>query len=103
MMQGDSYGLPIEILNSDGSVVTADDVADVEITIGTLIKTYSAGEIAFDAASGKWIFPLTQEETFRFPAARVKGQVRVVWLSGGVEGTPLGTINVMESLSKEVL
>lgn len=103
MMQGDSYGLRIDILKADGTAVTADDVTDVEITIGDLSKKYSDKEIAFDTDSGKWIFPLSQEETFRFPAARVRGQVRVMWLSGGVEGASLGWINVIESLSREVL
>lgn len=28
MMQGDSYGLRIDILKADGTAVTADDVAD---------------------------------------------------------------------------
>ena len=103
MMQGDSYILPIEILNADGSVVTADSVIDVEITIGFLRKTYKSATVSFDASLGKWLFPITQEESFQFPASRVKAQVRVRWKSGGVEGASLGTINVAESLSKEVL
>ena len=101
MMQGDSYGLTIDILNADGEAVTPDDVSDVEVTIGYLGKTYASGEITY--SDGKWIFPLTQEETFKFPAARVKAQVRVVWTNGNVEGTVLDPINVRESMSKEVL
>lgn len=103
MMQGDSYGLRIDILNADHTAVTADDVSEVEITIGHLTKTYSNGQIAFDVDSKKWIFPLSQEETFGFPASRIKGQVRVAWASGIVEGASLGWINVIESLSREVL
>lgn len=101
MMQGDSCGLSIEILNADGAAVTPDDVSNVEVTIGYLRKTYASGEITY--ADGKWIFPLTQEETFKFPAARVKAQVRVVWVNGNVEGTVLDSVNVRESMSKEVL
>lgn len=103
MMQGDSYGLSIEILKADGSAVTLKDVSDVEITIGHLRKTYKNGEVTFDSDSGKWVFPLTQEETFKFPVMRVKGQVRVAWAGGGVEGASLGYVNINESYSKEVL
>lgn len=101
MMQGDSYGLSIDVLNADDEAVTPDDVSDVEITIGYLRKTYASGEVTY--ADGKWVFPLTQEETFRLPASRVKAQVRVVWANGNVEGTVLDPINVHESMSKEVL
>lgn len=101
MMQGDSYGLAIEIKNAADAVVTTEDITDVEITIGHLRKTYKDGGVKFEA--GMWIFPLTQEETFKFPSMRVKGQVRVVFKSGVVEGASLGFVHVDESLSKEVL
>lgn len=103
MMQGDSYGLPLELFKGDGSAVSADDVDELEISIGCVTKTYGAGEVLFDAERGRWIFPLTQLESFAFPAARVKAQVRVVWRDGGVEGASLGRINVAESISRRVL
>lgn len=101
MMQGDSYRLSIEIINEKGVPVTSDDVADVEITIGSLRKTFVAKEVSYE--NGKWLFPLTQEDTFKLPASRVKAQVRVVWTSGDVEGASLGEIRIQESISKEVL
>ena len=103
MMQGDSYNLKVEILNKDKTPVIPDDVSDVEITVGSLRKTYANNEVTYNEGLGKWLFPLTQEETFNFTPARVKAQVRVVMKSGIVEGVPLGTINVLESISKEVL
>lgn len=103
MMQGDSYGLSIEIKKSDGTAVTPEDVSDVEVVIGHLIKTHKRNQISFDTDSSMWVFPLTQEETFALPAMRVKGQVRIAWASGGVEGASLGFVNVSESYSKEVL
>lgn len=101
MMQGDSYGLAIEIKNAADMVVTSGDITDVEITIGHLRKTYKDGSVTFK--DGMWIFPLTQEETFKFPSMRVKGQVRVMFSNGSVEGASLGFVCVDESLSKEVL
>ena len=103
MMQGDAYNLKIEILNEDQDVVTPEAVSDVEITIGSLRKTYASEEVTYDEGLERWLFPLTQEETFRFTPARVKAQVRVVWNNGNVEGVSLGTVNVLESISKEVL
>lgn len=101
MMQGDGYKLGIRILNNAGNPVTPDDVSDVEITIGYLRKTYRNAEIAY--SDGLWLFPLSQEETFRFPSAAVKSQVRVMWKNGIVEGKPMYGVRIQESISKEVL
>lgn len=103
MMQGDSYSLKVEILDKDKALVTPADVSDVEITVGSLRKTYANNEVTYNENLERWLFPLTQEETFRFAPARVKAQVRVVWQDGTVEGVSLGTINILESISKEVL
>lgn len=103
MMQGDAKSLTIEILNRDQVAVTKDDVLDVEIVVGSLRKTYKGGEVFFDADKSKWICPVTQEETFALPAARVKAQARILWPNGDVEGCPLGYVNIDESISKEVL
>lgn len=101
MMQGDSYGLKIEILKESEVAVTSDDVSDVEITVGFLRKNYAKGEVLY--SDGYWVFPISQEESFKLPATRVKAQVRVVWKNGCVEGASLGEIRVHESISKEVL
>lgn len=101
MMQGDSYGLIIEILNEDKVAVTVDDVLDVEVSIGFLQKTYSAGDVRYE--EGQWIIQLSQEETFRILPYRVRIQVRVKWLDGSVEGVDLGYKHIDESISREVL
>ena len=101
MMQGDSYSLAIEVLNVDGSQVTDADLSDIEITIGNMRKTKAEG-VTYDNGSGSWKFPLSQDESFKLPR-RVKGQVRLVWNTGEVEGIPLGDIRVDESISREVL
>lgn len=103
MMQGDSYNLEVEILDTDGGVVTESNVSEVEITVGFLRKTYTDGEVSYSEDIGKWLFPITQEESFKLPTNGVKAQVRVAWKTGGVVGVSLGRINVHESISKEVL
>lgn len=101
MMQGDSYSLGIRILNNAGNQVTPDDIKDVEITIGHLRKTYLNAEVTYQ--EGMWLFPLSQQETFRYWPSSVKAQVRVVWANGIVEGKPLYGVRINESISKEVL
>lgn len=101
MMQGDSYNLGINILNNAGQPVTPNDIKDVEITIGNLRKTYLNAQVTYH--DGVWMFPLSQEETFRYWPASVKAQVRVVWANGVIEGKPLYGIRINESISKEVL
>ncbi len=101
MMQGDAYNLGIRILNNAGNPVTPNDIKDLEITIGDLSKTYLRAELSF--SDGLWMFPLSQQETFRYRAAQLKAQVRVVWANGVVEGKPLYGVRIDESISKEVL
>ena len=101
MMQGDSYNLGIRILNNAGSPVAPGDVKDVEITIGHLSKSYMNAELLYN--DGLWMFPLSQQETFRYWPSSVKAQVRVAWANGVVEGKPLYGVRIDESMSKEVL
>lgn len=101
MMQGDSYKLGINILNNAGNPVTPDDIRDVEITIGSLRKTYLNAQLTYE--NGVWLFPLSQQETFHYWPSSLKSQVRVVWANGVVEGKPLYGVRISESISKEVL
>lgn len=103
MMQGDSYSLAVEILKADKTVLTPEEVSDVEISVGPLHKTYKKKQVVFDSENEKWKVLLTQKETFGFLPARVKLQLRVAWSNGDVEGCSLGTILIEESISKEVL
>lgn len=101
MMQGDAYSLGFTVLNNAGSVVTPDDVIDVEITIGHLAKNYSGGQVTF--YDGRWFFPLSQVETFGYFPKSVKAQIRVKWKNGVVEGKAIHGVRINESISREVL
>lgn len=101
MMQGDSYYLGFTVKNNAGAVVTPEDVLDVEITVGHLRKTYLRGEIVY--GEERWYFPLSQAETFAYWPQAVKGQIRVRWKNGIVEGKAIRGLRINESISKEVL
>ena len=100
MMQGDAYGIEIEITTELGALVTYDDVKDIEITVGRMTKNIQSG---VRYADGLWVYPLTQDESFRLLPGNVRIQIRVVWATGDVEGVVLDDVPLDESVSKEVL
>ena len=100
IMQGDAYTIPITIKSADGTTVDPAAVQSVEIVIGTLNKKYP-DEISY--SDGKWLFPLTQEESMRFVWRTQTAQVRVKFTSGEVVGAKCGCIGIEHSQSKEVL
>lgn len=71
----------------------------VEISLLYLQKSYP-GEIGYE--DGKFLFPLTQQETFRLPKL-CQMQVRVKFKSGDVIGSEIKQIDVAHALSKAVL
>lgn len=101
MMQGDSYNLGFTVLNNADVPVTPNDIQDMEITIGHISKTYRNAQIIY--MDGKWLFPLSQNETFGYWPKSTKAQIRILWANGILEGKPIHGVRVNESLSKEVL
>ena len=101
MMQGDSYNLAFTVRNNAGSNILPSDIQDMEITIGHIRKTYKDAQIIYQ--DGKWMFPLTQKETFGYWPKATKAQIRILWANGVLEGKPIYGVRINESLSKEVL
>lgn len=104
MMQGDAYRVPFILsMTIDGTrtLLTPDNVEDVEILIGTLRATYSEGELKFD--DGKWCFPLTQQKTFSLGSFAQFAQVRVKFITGDVVGAIVPKMLMNNSISKAVL
>ena len=100
MLQGDSYKVPVEILLDD-LPLDVDTVEDIEISISTLKKTLKNGEV--ESSDGLFLFPLTQQETFRLHPSNNEVQVRVLFKTGDVIGTKAGNMHNDRSLSKVVL
>lgn len=98
-MQGDSYSIKIKI-SQDGLPLTPEMVEEVEIAIGSYIKKYP-GEVSYLDES--WLFPVSQKESFAMMAVPQPCQLRVKLAGGDVFGTDMGSIDVCDSLSKEVL
>lgn len=102
MMQGDSYKIPIEILAEDGAIdPTVFD--EVEVVIGSLVKTIRKQQISYDAEAKVFLFPISQKESMNMPK-KVKAQVRVkINDSEDVIGIDLGEIDIAKTMSKAVL
>lgn len=98
MVQGDSYNLSVTIKNK-GQPLDVASVEKVEISLLYLQKSYP-GEIGYE--DGNFLFPLTQQETFRLPKF-CQMQVRVKFKSGDVIGSEKKQIDVSAALSKAVL
>ena len=101
IMQGDGYSIPVSIKNGTSALADT-DVLDVEISIGRISKCFSYDEIHYDSSSETWYMPVTQEETLSL-CGPMPMQVRVKFPNGDVVGTSLGRIDVLMSLSREVL
>ena len=98
--QGDAYELPYH-LTFEGDTITDEDVLQVEIAIGTLIKMMP--DIRYSAARECWLFPLTQEESMAFPAAPVRTQARIKFNNGNVLGGVFGVICILARSSTDIL
>lgn len=102
MMQGDSYKVPIEILVDDG-ITDASLFDEVEIVIGSMVKTLSSGVVTYDYNNKVFLFPVSQKESMNL-GSKVKAQVRVKPKNTeNVIGIELGMIDVAKTLSKAVL
>lgn len=102
IMQGDAYGIPF-VIETDNGRMTPDTLSDLEIVIGDMRKTLAEAGIRYDAAEGRFLFLLTQEESFALPAIPQKVQLRCKFQNGEVIGQSLGAIDVAASISKVVL
>ena len=112
IMQGDAYNIEITLTDADGTALTDETVETVEVSLGGLTKTYP-GEVTFEpdapsrgapssVTTGKWLFPVTQEETACM-TGMLPFQVRVKFAGGNVVGARLPNVYATASISTEVL
>lgn len=96
--QGDQYSIAVAIRFND-EPVDIDKIEKVEITLHNRSKCYPE-EVTF--SDGVFLYPITQEETFSLPRI-VEAQVRVKFENGNIFTSPTEQIDVIRSLSKEIL
>lgn len=100
MMQGDQYFIPLSLKTTDGAYLTAEDMKDLEFSIGEVTKMLSKGEVISDGNT--FFVKLNQEDTFLL-RGKTKMQARILFEDNTVVGVNLGKEMIDISLSKEIL
>lgn len=102
VMQGDAYSIPVTIKSGNGTLITPEIAACVEITVGQFTKRWP-GQVTFDEKTGEWQFPVTQKQTFRFAPGAAVVQARVVFQDGSIMGGSGAPVRVEQSASRGTL
>lgn len=97
--QGDQYSIAMKIKLNGEPVDDVSKVEKVEITLHNKTKLYPE-EVTF--SNGLFFFPITQEETFSLPRI-VEAQVRIKFKNDETHTSPTEQVDVIRSLSKEIL
>lgn len=102
VMQGDAYNIPVTIKSGNGTLITPEIAACVEIAVGQFAKRWP-GQVTFDEKTGEWQFPVTQKQTFRFAPGAAVVQARVVFQDGSIMGGSGAPVSVVQSASRGTL
>ncbi len=102
--QGDGYSVPI-LLRLNGEPVDIDEVAEVEFTFGDGLRKLFPQDVQYNTADSCFYLPLTQAETFAFPAnGSVSLDIRVKFVGGDVIGVQrMESFAVADASSEAVL
>ena len=101
--QGDAYSVLCDIKLNDAALDMY-WVEKVEFMLGGIRKLWP-GEVEYDAANHLFYIPITQEESFSFPAdGVVEADVRVKFQGDGVMGAKKKLyVRVSDAISEEVI
>ena len=105
IMQGDQVNIGVALSDTLGQIITPDDAATVEITLGALTRSTADAEypVTWDPDELAWLFTATQSDTFAMDVGIRDLQVRVKFTDDTVGGAFVDHVYVKESQSKEVL
>ena len=102
--QGDQYSIPIA-LKLNGEDIDINDIAEVEFTFENGLRKVFPQEVQYNSADNCFYLPLTQDETFAFPAnGSVTLDIRVKFAGGNVIGVQrMESIAVADASSEVIL
>lgn len=102
--QGDEYSVPVKVL-LNGQAVNVDELSEIEFTIGDGLRKLWPQDVQYNTADECFYLPLTQSETFAFPAnSSVTLDIRVKFVGGNVMGIRrMESFAVADALSEAVL
>lgn len=100
-MTGDAYTLPIEITFESGKATLA-DFLEIEVTVGSVRKLLSTGDVVYDEETGDFLVKFTQKETMKLNGKR-NVDVRLVLVNEDSVGKRAGILEHEESQSRQVI
>lgn len=102
--QGDQYSLPVALL-LNGEAIDINEIAEVEFTFQNGLRKVFPQEVQYNSVDNCFYIPLTQDETFEFPAnGSVTLDTRVRFVGGDVIGTlRMDSLAVSDATSEVVL
>ena len=102
--QGDAYALPIQI-RLNGELIGVEDVEAAEFCLGDGLRKLYPGDVSYEAGDNTFYLPLTQSDTFSFPANGSGSlDIRVKFTGGDVIGVLRPeTLAVYDAASEVVL
>lgn len=102
--QGDEYSVPV-LIRLNGEPVEIDEVDEAEFAFGSGLRKLYPGDVEYSQADGCFYLPLTQAETFAFPAnGTVTLDIRVKFVGGDVVGVQrMESFAVADATSEVIL
>lgn len=102
--QGDQYSIPVA-LKLNGEDIDINDIAEVEFTFGNGLRKMFPQDVQYNSADNCFYLPLTQAETFDFPAnGSVTLDTRVKFVGGDVIGVQrMDSLSIADAESEAVL
>lgn len=102
--QGDQYSVPI-FIKLNGEAVDVSTVMEVEFTFGNGLRKIFPDDVQYNSADDCFYVPLTQSETFEFPAdGSTTLDIRVKFVGGNVIGVQrMEGVSVADATSEVVL
>lgn len=97
--KGEDKVIPIELYNN-GEALLPEAVEKAVFNIGPLEK-YWPGDVLF--YEGKWLLPITQNETLGIAAGMYTAEARIKLKSGEIEGVTFEKVSFVPMQNKEVL
>lgn len=102
MKQGDQYKIliPYDIKNASNVAIPITDVEKIQFCINKLVKEYPDA-VTYDSANARFEFPVTESETYDFPAGKAPCQMRVHFTDGTIKASDIVHESIGECLIKE--
>lgn len=100
--RGDAYPIALN-LSIDGLPPDISTIDIVEVTLGDIAKTYPSNGVTFDDVNSRFLYDLTQADSFRLKPGLLEVQIRVKLKNSRVYGTCIAKIGSVERSSSEVI